>query len=115
MEFNRKKNHLFGTSDFFDTKYNTEIIPTIWKFSLEDRDITPLSFEEKGVFLIDVLPDNMMINSVYTPDSIFDLLTKIGALVALAKIFVVFSLYHEYRFEKQLSKETNITIEEPPH
>jgi len=100
MEFNRKKNHLFGESEFFDTKSNTEIIPTIWKFKLEDVDVTPLSFEEKGVYLIDVLLDNMMINSVYTPDSIFDFLTKIGALVALTKIFVIFSIFHEYRFEK---------------
>jgi hypothetical protein len=47
-----------------------------------------------------------LIRSVYTPDSIFVGLTKIGAIVALTKVFVLFSMYHEYRFEKRLQEET---------
>jgi hypothetical protein len=43
---------------------------------------------------------------VYSPDSIFVGLTKIGALFALSKIFIIFSVFHEYRFEKQLDKDT---------
>jgi hypothetical protein len=43
---------------------------------------------------------------VYSPDSIFVGLTKIGALFALSKIFIIFSVFHEYRFEKQLEKDT---------
>jgi hypothetical protein len=46
-----------------------------------------------------------LIRSVYTPDSIFVGLTKIGAIMALTKVFVLFSMYHEYRFERELQEE----------
>ena len=35
----------------------------------------------------------------YTPENIFTCLAKIGAFLALGRIFIVVSLYHEYKFE----------------
>lgn len=40
--------------------------------------------------------------TTYTPENIFNCLAKIGAFIALARVFVIFSIYHEYRFEKKL-------------
>lgn len=39
----------------------------------------------------------------YTPQDIFSYLGKLGALIALSRIFILFSLYHQYRFEHQLA------------
>ncbi len=41
-----------------------------------------------------------------TPDSIFFGLAKLGALIGLTRIFALFTMYHEWRFEKKLEKET---------
>jgi hypothetical protein len=41
----------------------------------------------------------------FTPDNIFTALGKIGAFLALARLFIFISLYHEFRFEKNLEKE----------
>jgi hypothetical protein len=38
----------------------------------------------------------------YTPDNFFTCLAKIGAFLALGRIFMVVALYHEYRFESEL-------------
>ena len=38
----------------------------------------------------------------FTPDNIFTCLAKIGAFLALGRIFILVSLYHEHRFEKAL-------------
>ena len=46
----------------------------------------------------------------YTPESIFVGLTKLGSLIALSRIFVLFSFYHEWLFEKRLAQETKETL-----
>lgn len=56
--------------------------------------------------------DQQLLETVYTPDSLMTALTKIGAVVALSKVFVFFSLMHEYRFEKKLEKETRLQMME---
>ena len=38
----------------------------------------------------------------YTPDNFFTCLAKIGAFLALGRIFMLVALYHEYRFESEL-------------
>ena len=38
----------------------------------------------------------------YTPDNIFTCLAKIGAFLALGRIFMLVGLYHEYQFENLL-------------
>jgi hypothetical protein len=38
----------------------------------------------------------------YTPDNFFTCLAKIGAFLALGRIFMVVALYHEFRFESEL-------------
>jgi len=38
----------------------------------------------------------------YTPENIFTCLAKIGAFFALGRVFVLVSLYNEYKFEKGL-------------
>ena len=38
----------------------------------------------------------------YTPDNIFTCLAKIGAFLALGRIFMIVGLCHEYQFEKLL-------------
>ena len=55
---------------------------------------------------IEVNLDKTLVQTVYSPDSIFVGLTKIGALFALSKIFIIFSVFLEYRFEKQLERDT---------
>jgi hypothetical protein len=49
--------------------------------------------------------DNLYFETSYTPASLFTGLTRLGALIALSRIFVFFSLYHEWRFERQLQRE----------
>ena len=38
----------------------------------------------------------------FTPDNFFTCLAKIGAFLALGRIFMLVALYHEYRFEREL-------------
>ncbi len=68
---------------------------------LEDPNI-----EDQDCVSIEVILDKTLVQTVYSPESIFVGLTKIGALFALSKIFIVFSVFHEYRFEKRLEKDT---------
>jgi hypothetical protein len=39
-------------------------------------------------------------------------LTKIGSLIALSRIFVLFSYYHEWLFEKKLAQETKEALQD---
>jgi len=41
----------------------------------------------------------------YSPDNIFTCLAKIGAFLALGRIFMIVGLYHEYKFEKILKED----------
>ena len=49
--------------------------------------------------------DNLYFETYYTPESIFTGLTRLGALIALSRIFIFFTFYHEWRFERQLQRE----------
>jgi hypothetical protein len=49
--------------------------------------------------------DNLYFETSYTPESLFSGLTRLGALIALSRIFIFFTFYHEWRFERQLQRE----------
>ena len=63
-------------------------------------------FDDQDWVSIEVNLEKTLVQTVYSPDSIFVGLTKIGALFALSKIFTIFTAFHEYRFERQLEKDT---------
>ena len=52
--------------------------------------------------------DDQLLETMFTPDSLMAALTKVGALLGLTRIFVMFNLYHRWIFEKALEKETAI-------
>ena len=39
-------------------------------------------------------------------------MTKLGSLIALSRIFVLFSYYHEWLFEKRLAQETKEALKD---
>lgn len=52
--------------------------------------------------------DDQLLETIFTPDSFLAALTKVGALLGLTRIFVLFNMYHQWSFEKEIEKETNI-------
>jgi hypothetical protein len=52
--------------------------------------------------------DDQLLETIFTPDSLLAALTKVGALLGLTRVFVLFNMYHQWSFEKAIEKETNI-------
>jgi hypothetical protein len=60
--------------------------------------------------------NGVMIQTEVTPDSIFYACFKIGGLIGLTRIFILFNFIHEYKFEQDLKnfhKESTIDEAEP--
>lgn len=52
--------------------------------------------------------DDQLLETIFTPDSLLAALTKLGALLGLTRVFVLFRMYHQWSFEKVIEKETDI-------
>jgi hypothetical protein len=52
--------------------------------------------------------DDQLLETIFTPDSFLAALTKVGALLGLTRVFMLFNMYHQWSFEKTIEKETNI-------
>jgi hypothetical protein len=105
VELVKKREHIWGDMTWFDTERNTQLVPVIKSGNyIEEPNYVEIA--DQDWVSIEVNLDKTLVQTVYSPDSIFVGLTKIGALFALSKIFIIFSVFHEYRFEKQLERDT---------
>jgi len=61
----------------------------------------------QDLYTFQITIDDQMLETIFTPDSLLAALTKVGALLGLTRIFVLFNMYHQWSFEKAIEKDTN--------
>lgn len=61
----------------------------------------------QDLYTFQISIDDQLLETIFTPDSFMAALTKVGALLGLTRIFVLFNMYHQWSFEKEIAKETN--------
>ena len=61
----------------------------------------------QDLYTFQISIDDQLLETIFTPDSLLAALTKVGALLGLTRIFVLFNMYHQWSFEKAIEKDTN--------